>query len=161
MNRTEKRLWPFGPRTSLVSAALLLPAFLVLAAVLRAYWNWPAPQSENLVLIGALILSLLPILLALVDAIMDRGAVIEYGGVKIDFSRRQEILEQAGLTVPANIGVPGQAVTDSSTTQILDALRQATASDVVLIDLADGHAGGKRDCWFFLQAPRGSASQIL
>jgi hypothetical protein len=42
--------------------------------------------------------------------------------------------------VPSNIGVPGQAVQDSLTTNILDALKQATDCEVVIIDLEDGRA---------------------
>jgi hypothetical protein len=91
------------------------------------------------VLIGVLLISLLPILLALVDVIIERGAVIEYLGVKIDFSNIPKTSD-SGFTVPVNIGVRGQPVTDSSTTQILDALRQSTSSDVVIIDLEAGQA---------------------
>ena len=45
-----------------------------------------------------------------------------------------------GITIAPNIGVQGQPVTDSSTMQILDTLRQATSCDVVIIDLEDGQA---------------------
>lgn len=92
-----------------------------------------------MVLIGILLFSLLPILLALVDVIIERGGVIEYGGMKLDFSKVPQV-GMSGLTVPVNIGVPGQSVTDSSTTEILDALRQATACDIVIIDLEEGQA---------------------
>jgi hypothetical protein len=59
--------------------------------------------------------------------------------VKIDFSKVSYVGMQ-GITVPANVGVSGQPVTDSSTSQILDSLRQASTSDVVVIDLEDGKA---------------------
>jgi hypothetical protein len=86
-----------------------------------------------------MLFSLLPILLSLVDTIIERGGVIKAGGVEIDFSQVPQT-GVSGFTVPVNIGIPGQTVSDSSTTQILDALRQATACDVVIIDLEEGHA---------------------
>lgn len=139
MNDADRRLWPFGHRASLISAAVLLVGLLLLVAVLRAILNWPSAQSENAILIGVLLLSLSPILLALLDVIIERGGVIEYGSIKVDFSQSRE-MGITGITVATNIGVRGQAVTDSSTTQILDTLKQATASDVVIIDLEEGQA---------------------
>jgi hypothetical protein len=91
------------------------------------------------VLIGVLVFSVLPIVLVLVDAVIERGGVIQYGDVKIDFSQVQQT-GLSGLTVPANIGVRGQPVNDSSTTQILDTLRRATTCEVIIIDLEDGQA---------------------
>jgi hypothetical protein len=139
MNDADRGLWPFGRRASLISAAVLLVGLLLLVAVLRAILGWPSAQSENTVLIGVLLLSLLPVLLAFLDIIIERGAVIEYGSIKVDFSQSRE-MGITGITVAANIGVRGQAVTDTSTTQILDALKKATASDVVIIDLEEGQA---------------------
>jgi hypothetical protein len=112
---------------------------MILVAVLRATLNWPSEKGENAILIAVLFLSLAPILLTLLDVIMERGAVIEYAGVKVDFSENRA-MGTTGITVAANIGVRGQAVTDSSTTQILDALKQATATNVAIIDLEAGEA---------------------
>jgi hypothetical protein len=44
-----------------------------------------------------------------------------------------------GLTIP-NAGVIGQPVTDSSTTQILESLKEATSCDVAIFDLEEGQA---------------------
>jgi hypothetical protein len=107
--------------------------------ILRATINWPGEKSETTVLIGILLLSLTPLLLALVDAIIEHGGVIKAGGVEIDFSQVPQI-GMSGFTVPPNIGITGQAVADSGTTEILDALKQATTCDVVIIDLEDGQA---------------------
>jgi hypothetical protein len=119
--------------------AVSLVGLLLIVAVLRTLLHWPSEQSETVVLIGILLLSLLPIALALLDVIIERGAVIEYGNMKIDFSRSKE-KEAAGITVAPNIGVQGRPVTDSDTTQILDTLRQATSSEVAIVDLEDGQA---------------------
>jgi hypothetical protein len=139
MNDSDRRFWPFRPRTSIASAIVTLVALLVVLLILRGTIEWPDKESQTTVLIGVLLISLLPILLALVDVVIERGAVIEYFGVKIDLSNVRNIGE-SGFTVPVNIGVRGQSVTDSSTTEILDALRQSTSSDLVIIDLEAGQA---------------------
>jgi len=139
MNESDHRFWPFKPRVSVLSAAILLVGLLLLVAVLRVTTGWPGEKSETTVLLGVLVLSLLPVLLTLLDLIVDRGASIEYAGVKINFSQVPNI-SAPGFTVPVNIGVRGEAVTDSSTTEILDALRQSTSSEVVIIDLETGQA---------------------
>ena len=139
MGDATRKLWPFAPKASLIWAIALLIGLVLALAVLRATLAWPSTQSENVVLIGVIVLSLLPIVLALLDLIIERGAVIEYAGIKVDFSQTRK-MGVAGIVVPSNIGVRGQSVADSGTTQIVDALRQATASDVVVIDLEDGQA---------------------
>ena len=65
----------------------MLVGVLFMLAVMKHYRLWPISEaSDTAVLIGVLIVSLLPVLLALVDIIIERGGVIEYRGVKIDFS---------------------------------------------------------------------------
>lgn len=91
MTDSRQRLWPFGPRACLIVAAALFVGLLLLFGILRATAGWPGTQLENVVLIGILILSLLPIVLAFLDAVMDSGAVIEYGGVKLAFSQGREL----------------------------------------------------------------------
>ena len=89
-------------------------------------------------LIGILLLSPMPVLLALLD-VVERGGVVEYGGVKIDFFHRRE-KAMLGIIIAPNIGLQRQPVTDNSTMQMLEALRQSTTCDVVIIDLEDGRA---------------------
>jgi len=139
MNDTDRRFWPFRPRTSIVFTVLILVCLLIIFVVLRATITWPGEKSEPTVLIGILLISLLPVLLALLDAIIERGGVIKAGGVEIDFSQVPQ-MGVSGFTVPINIGISGQPVFDTSTTEILDALKQATACDVVIIDLEEGQA---------------------
>jgi hypothetical protein len=124
MGDGDRRFWPFKPRFSLIGVTIILLAFLSAAAVLRRGSTGPAR---------------LPIALALMDVIIERGAIVQYGGVKIDFSRSQA-RAPTGFAVAPNIGVQGQPVTDSSTTQIIDTLRRATASEIAIIDLEDGKA---------------------
>jgi hypothetical protein len=139
MTDLDLKFWPYKPRLTLAATAAALVGLLVATATLRALAKWPSEKSETIVLIGVLVLSLLPIALALLDVIIDRGGSIKYGGVEIDFARSKE-KGTAGITVAPNIGVAGLPVTDSASTQILDALRQATGNDVVVVDLEDGKA---------------------
>src|SRR5712671_2793159 len=133
MSDADLKFWPYKPRLTLAATASALVGLLLAVAILRAFFNWPSEHSETVVLIGVLLLSLLPIALALLDVIIDRGGSIKYGGVEIDFARSRE-RGTAGITVAPNIGVPGLPVTDSATTQILDTLRQATANEIVVVD---------------------------
>jgi hypothetical protein len=139
MTDLDSRFWPYKPRLTLAATATALVGLLLATAALRALARWPTEKSETVVLIGILLLSLLPIALALLDVIIDRGGRIKYGGVEIDFARSKE-RGTAGITVASNIGVPGLPITDSATTQILDTLKQATANDLVVVDLEDGQA---------------------
>jgi hypothetical protein len=122
-----------------MAAALVLPGLLLVVAGLRAILRWPAGSSENTVLIGVLLLSLMPIVLSLLDVVIERGAAVGYGNLKIDFSKSRP-MGSAGIMVPSNIGVRGKAVYDHETTQILDSLKRAATSEVVIIDLEEGQA---------------------
>jgi hypothetical protein len=139
VNQAGQKLWPFSPRMSLITALILLVVLFSTTAIVRANWNWPGSQSETAVFIGILVLGLLPIGLVLMDLIIDRGAVIEYAGVKLDFSR-ERASGLVGITVPANIGVPGKPLSDSGSSEILDALDQAVGNEVVVVDLENGQA---------------------
>lgn len=139
MSDDNRKFWPFQPRFILIAVGLFLILSLALVAGLRVALRWPTSQSDNIVLVGILLLSLLPILLALLDVIIERGGVVEYRGIKVDFSQSKE-KGRAGITIAPNIGVQGTPVTESNTIQILDTLRQATSSDIVIIDLEDGQA---------------------
>jgi hypothetical protein len=139
MKNQDRKLWPYKSRTALTFSILILIVSLIAFVILRTALSWPSKDLEKTVLLGIFIISLIPIVLMVADTIMERGAVVEYKGVKIDFSQVQRTAI-SGITIPANIGVPGQAVPDSSSTKILDTLRQAASSDVVLIDLEEGQA---------------------
>jgi hypothetical protein len=134
------RFWQFGPRLSLALSMVLLAGLLLVLVVLKRTNAWPvSEQSDTAVLIGILLFSLLPVLLSIIDVIIERGGTIEYKGVKINFAQVPQ-MGVPGFAVPTNIGVPAQAISDSDTTQILDALRKATACEVVEIDLEEGQA---------------------
>ena len=139
MNTQERRVWPFRPQTAIIATLTILFGLVLIMVILRVTLNWPNPELEGDLLLGIFLISLLPILLMLVNTLVEQGAVVEVRGVKLDFSQAQRA-EMPGITVPTNIGVPGQAVADNDTNEILDALRQAVGSESVIVDLEEGKA---------------------
>lgn len=139
MKKTEPGFWPFTPKISIISAFILLAFLLGAMAVLRNTTGWPGDESTNTLLIGIFVLSLLPVILAVLNVVIERGGSIGYGDFKIDFAKVQQA-GHAGITIPANIGVPGIPVADSATSNILGILKEATSSGIVVVDLEDGHA---------------------
>ncbi len=138
--KNSPRFWPLSAGWSVVCSVVLMVLLFVVVAVLQEETGWPGGISGNAVFIAAVVGCLFPVILAVLDMIVQRGGSIEYHGVKIDFSEvRQEGL--SGITVPANIGLSGQAVVEGSgTVGILAALKQAQISGVTVIDLEDGQA---------------------
>src|SRR6266481_7054506 len=135
----SSRLWPYGTRAGLLSVPIILVGLLAVMSVARNLTGWPSNESEKTILLGIFVLAVTPLGLAVIDARAERGAVLEYAGAKIDLSRMPgPSLPTA--SVPVNIGVPGEPVSDSSTSRILDALREAVSTDVVVIDLENGQA---------------------
>lgn len=140
MNEPDRKFWPYGRQTSMIWSIVIFLGLFFILLQLKIFDLWKiSAESDTAVLIGIVIVSLLPIGLSVVDVIIERGGVIEYGGVKIDFTQ-VSATGVSGFAVPTNIGVPGQAITDSSTTEILEALSEATACEMVVIDLGDGQA---------------------
>lgn len=139
MDESNRYLWPFSNRASLFAAVTLLFSLLLLFAAFRVLIRWPSEGSEVSVLVGVLLVSSVPIALALIDVMMQRGGIIEVRGVKLDFTHMQTA-GVSGATVPVNIGMRGEPVSDSDTTEVMRALRQAIANDIVIVDLEEGQA---------------------
>jgi hypothetical protein len=81
----------------------------------------------------------MPFLLAIIDIVIERGGSVGFKDFKLDFS----VLVKTSapeFTVPANIGVQGVPVYESNTREILDALKKAKKSNIVVIDIEDGTA---------------------
>ena len=121
----------------LLSGALIL-GFFALAWVIRRHTAWPTAKTDNLLLIGILILGLIPIALVLIYALLQRGGSLSFQGVKIDLAATTS--PAVAFRIDTNIGVQWEAVSDSSSREILDALRKAVMTEVVLVDLEDGTA---------------------
>src|SRR5262245_29989343 len=120
-----------------LSGALILGLF-VLAKWIRETSDWPTAESDNVLLIGILIVGLIPIALVLIDALIRRGGKLSFQGITIDLTAAAS--RAVDLRIDTNIGVEGQAVTDSSSMQILAALEKGSKTDIVVVDLQDGKA---------------------
>jgi hypothetical protein len=130
--------WPWSSRAAVLAVPGILVVLLVLLSVTRAIADWPSDTSEGAVLAGLLLLALLPLLLVLLGTLAGGGSV-EAFGVRIRFAEASRARQE--VTVPPRLGLqPGMTLNDSSTAKILDTLRDATHSDVAVLDLEEGTA---------------------
>jgi hypothetical protein len=131
-------LWPFPHGWALVAVPVILAGLVVGIVLSSRLLSWPAPASEGIVLTGALILSVVPLALSVLDVVLERGGTLELAGIKLNIAQ-VAVSSLAAVRMPTNIGgTPGQPITDSDTSSILDSLRQASSSDVIIIDLGSG-----------------------
>jgi hypothetical protein len=137
--RNDNKFWPFATRLSIIWTIILTLTLLILFAIARATIDWPTDAIQTPVLIGVAVVGLLPVLLALLDIIIQSGGAIEFKGIKIDFSKLAEIGVSA-FTLPANIGIRGEPANDSNTANIIAVLRETTTCGTIIIDLEDGLA---------------------
>jgi hypothetical protein len=134
----KKRLWPFHHGWALAAMPIILAVLVVGLVLSSRLLSWPAPASEGVVLTGALILSVVPLGLSVLDVVLERGGTLELAGIKLNIAQ-VAVSSLAAVRMPTNIGgTPGQPISDSDTSSILDSLRQASSSDVIIIDLGSG-----------------------
>ena len=139
MKDFERKFWPYKPMVSIISAYIIFIVLVIITAVLNSTNQWPPDASAGSVFLGILLLSLLPVLLSILNVVIDKGGSIGYKDFKLDFGKIQQSAS-TGFTIPSNIGLPGMAITDSGTTNIIETLSRATSSGIVVVDLEDGHA---------------------
>ena len=137
--KSDQRFWPFRPQQSILFTLIFLIILVPLSGIFREDIGWGSDSSANVILIGVFIVGLLPVLLAAIDLIIERGGTIGYGELKIDFSKVSKSVD-VSFKVPVNIGVRGNFVADSLTINILGALEEASSSSIIVIDLEDGNA---------------------
>jgi hypothetical protein len=135
----EQKLWPLRPRASLAATAVSLAALLTVAVFLKTIFHWPSEGAEAALLIGITVISMLPIILALADLLIEHGGAVEFGNIKLNFSGPRRTA-RAGVVVPAKLGARGEPLYDSDTAEILDALRSATGNRIAIVDLEGGEA---------------------
>jgi hypothetical protein len=132
-----------GPDSKQLAGIGLLSGLLVLglfglAWLTRENSDWPTERSDNLLLIGVLVVGLLPVALVLIHALIRRGGKLSFQGITIDLGGADP--RAVEFRIDTNIGVEGEAVSDSSSARILDALEKAAETDVIVVDLEDGKA---------------------
>src|SRR6266545_2509888 len=143
MADTNYRLWPHGLALALVA----IPAIWVLCAgtffLTAAYLNWPAPGSEVPLLYFSLAASAIPLFLLLLDFIATRGGVIGNKWLNVDFSKAVAeggVTSRDSFALPDNILAEQDRLSDSGGTKMVEAMKRATASEIVYLDLKDGSA---------------------
>jgi hypothetical protein len=119
---------------------------LVLVPVLMGLAVWlfrpDGPLKTGLTfapLLGAVLLGLLPILLVILGGV---GSV-EAAGVKVAFTAVQSVVSTQGVMsarsiVADNLGSPPGQVTDTSSDNIIESLREAVGAYCVVADLKEG-----------------------
>lgn len=132
------KFWPFSAKVAVLLAPLLLVILLTAWGLSRNPLHFGAAPA-GWVLLGIVVFSLIPILLLIVEGVVSSGGTIEIGAVKIAMTAAAT--SQTSVVVPRNAAQqPGVPLVDSGSAQILDALEKSKTSDVVVIDLEDGHA---------------------
>lgn len=139
MEKENNKFWSYNTAKSVIASAIIFAGLPFFFLVLHFWLGWPHTDSVTVILIGIFILGILPILLALLDIIVERGGKVELKYFAIDLSKFTQNISP-GITIPANIGIRGTAVYDSDTVKILDALKESKKSDVIVIDIEDGKA---------------------
>ena len=108
---------------------------------------WPISEtSDTAVLIGALIISLLPMVLPLVDIIIERGEVIGIGDVKIDFSIVPQTSAPGSQCPAISAFLASESRTALQPTSSTHSSKQPTAKSLLSILKTVTH-GGKRGCF--------------
>jgi hypothetical protein len=95
--------------------------------------------STGWLLVGITLFSLLPVILVILEGVASTGGTVEVGTVKIALTAAAT--SQHVIVVPSNVTqLPGTPIGDSGSAQILDALEKSRLSDIVVVDLEDGHS---------------------
>ncbi|MEU9144139.1 hypothetical protein [Streptomyces sp. NPDC048349] len=140
--RSDKKpgptFWPFGSRTAVLLAPLLLVVLAVAWGTARTALGLEA-VSPGWVLAAIVGLSLLPLLLLVLSDVASSGGSVEIGSVKIALTAAAR--SHPGLTVPRNVTQQtGASAADSGAVEIMVSLRSLRNSEVVVVNLEDGHA---------------------
>jgi hypothetical protein len=143
MRNPKGMLWPFSTTLALILALAIWVIFAIFFALLDRNTGWPDKELRAPLFYAVLGLGLIPLALVLLDFAASRRAVVDIKGVKIDFSHVELGLVNASarsISLPDNIGITGTIPTDTNAMQIIEVLREATANEVVVINIKDGHA---------------------
>ncbi|MFI0445504.1 hypothetical protein [Actinomadura sp. 6N118] len=132
----HQMFWPWGNRSAILAVPALLIVLLPALALTRSTLDWPSDDLEGRVLLGIVIIALLPLILLLVGSLTTGGS-LETLGVRIEFPEAEQTRSE--FKVSPQMGLqPGTPISDSSTVQILQTLRDAAGNEVAVIDIGDG-----------------------
>jgi hypothetical protein len=131
------RFWPFSQRAALLLAPVVFVVLLIGWGLGRSVLHFQT-VSSGWVLLGIGLISGVPVLLLILEGMAVQGGSVEVGSVKIALTAGAT--RQAHVVVPRNAAPPGAQINDSGSTSILESLRDAKSSNIVVIDLERGQA---------------------
>ena len=136
-------LWPYSKQAALFVIPVVWVLSAIILGVTHNYLSWPDDDSAKLITFVVIALGLIPLALVLLDFAASTRAVLDFKGIKIDFSgvdlTKPEVrFESEGI--PDNAGIEGEVVFDSGPMQITKALEKATHNEIVQINLKEGNA---------------------
>jgi hypothetical protein len=136
--------WPWGRRTAVAATGLLLVVLVGAVAVLRIAADWPDARWEAAFVLAAVLLSLLPIALLVLESVAQSQGSVSFRGVSVDFGAVAQAaaaeVTRSTIAIPRNVAEEGVDVGDSGHSEVLSVLREASRAEVVVVDLEDGHA---------------------
>jgi hypothetical protein len=133
----QVRFWPFSQRVAVLTVPVIFIALLVGWGVCRSRLHFE-DVGGGWILLGIAVLSTLPIVLLLLEGVAAQGGSVAVGTVK--FALTASATRQTHVVVQRNAAPAGAIINDSGSISILEALQNARTSNVVVVDLGDGHA---------------------
>lgn len=134
-------MWPWSHRSAVVVSGLLVCVLVGALIAVSATTSWPRDSLEPWVFGGAVLIALIPMLMLLLDFTAERRAKLGIARVfTIDFSSAADGRDGSlqSQTITPNIVGAGVQVADSGSERMQSALRSATETDVIVLDLGSG-----------------------
>lgn len=138
-----RRLWPYGLGAALLAAPAIWAACAGTFYLTSLYLGWPGPDLTTLLTYFSFGVGVVPLFLVLFDFVAARGGIVGNKWLNVDFSKA---IAEGGITsrdsfaLPDNILAEQDRLADSGGTRMVEAIKRATASEVVYLDLKDGNA---------------------
>jgi hypothetical protein len=106
--------------------------------MVRTVSDWPDSGAMGWALLGAVLLSLLPVALVFLDGVAGRNGELEWKGLRLSFAGAATPAQ--GAMVPPNVTSPGTPVVDSGMQSVLRTSEAAARDRLLVVDLASGQA---------------------
>ena len=143
VRRIDNRLWPYGLGLALAAVPVIWLLASGMFYLSSALLKWPAPGNETALLYFSLAACAIPPVLLMLDFVAARGAKIGSKWLSVDFSKTisdGRLESRRSLALQDNILAEQERLQDSGGTKMLAAMRRATSSEIVYLDLKDGNA---------------------
>lgn len=136
--------WPWGRVSALATSAGLLVLLVGGVALLRLAADWPDARWEGAFILVAVLLSLVPLGLLVLEKVADSQGSVSFRGLSLEFGAAAQAaaaaVTRSTTSIPRNVTQEGADVGDSGHVEVLTVLADASRAEVVVVDLEDGHA---------------------